>query len=102
MLTRRERRWHWHTWNILLQIREATDGNDPRQRAGEMTTRGLCISASRSEMIAFRNRGWVTCIGFGELALDDNGNTKEHPIWEITDTGRAAIAAAEKEGITIQ
>ena len=44
MMLTREKRWHWRTWNLLLQIQRATDGEDRRQKSGEMTERGLCIA----------------------------------------------------------
>lgn len=99
-LTRAEKRWNWHTWNLLLQIREATDGNDPRQRGGEMTERNLCVASGRPEMKAFRTRGWVECVAFGEVHEGDT--IRELPAWAITTAGRLALDEAVKSGITVQ
>jgi len=96
-LSRAERAWHWRTWNLLDQIRVATDGEDARQKNGEMTTRGLCI-AKTSEIRAFERRGWVRDFDIGEL-FDDNGNSRMLPVWEITIKGRNALHAAKREGI---
>ena len=68
VLSRGERRWHWRTWNLLLQIREATDGKDPRQRSGDMTTRGLCV-AETSEIRALREAFAATSGGRAVVAL---------------------------------
>jgi hypothetical protein len=99
-LTRNERRWHWRTWNLLLQIRQATDGEDARQRSGEMTTRGLCI-AETSEIRALETREWIQAIDTGEL-FDDDGNSRHLPVWAVTASGREALKAAEAEGVTVQ
>jgi len=94
-------RWHWRTWNLLLQIREAMDGEDARQRSGEMDTRGLCIVAGRSEMRALRSRKWIHAFDSGEL-FDDEGNARVLPIWEITKAGRKALDAVVAAGVSIR
>ena len=99
-LTRAERRWNWHTWNLLYQIQQATDGLDPRQRHGEMTEHGLCV-ATTSEMRALDRRGWVEAYDTGEL-FDDDGNSRMLPVWRVTSTGREALVAAEAAGLTIR
>jgi len=100
MINRNERRWNWRTWNLLLQIRQATDGEDRRQRSGEMTTRGLCV-AETAEIRALEKRKWIEAIDTGEL-FDDNGNSRHLPVWAVTTEGREALKAAEAAGITIQ
>ena len=42
-LTKSEKQWDWRTWNLLLQIRDATDGMDRRQLSGEMGARNLLV-----------------------------------------------------------
>ena len=101
ILSRGERRWHWRTWNLLLQIREATDGRDPRQRSGDMTTRGLCIAETSEIRALGERRGWIETNDSGEL-FDDEGNSKVRPVWTVTARGRAALEAAVAAGITIQ
>ena len=98
LLTTEPRRWHWRTWNLLLQIRDATDGNAPWQRSGEGTGRGLCVAAGRPEMRAFRRRKWVRSVGAEEVELEGSGNIVVQPAWVITERGRKAIAEAKALG----
>lgn len=100
-ITRTEKRWHWRTWNLLLQIREATDGEDSRQIHGDMTERNLLV-ANTPELRALRNRGWVECVDFGELFEDNGDRLRELPAWAVTDAGREALDAAVRAGLTIQ
>jgi hypothetical protein len=101
MLSRGERKWHWRTWNLLLQIQQAADGEDRRQVSGEMTVRGLCV-ANTSEIRALDSRRWIEAIGSGEL-WDGDGNSRVVPVWAVTTDGRAALKAAVGEyGLTIQ
>lgn len=74
-LTRDERRWSWRTWNTLLQIREATDGKDPRQKSGESDPdfRGLLIAPGWPRMRALRKRKWIREFDSGELFDDESG-----------------------------
>jgi hypothetical protein len=100
-LTRAEKRWHWRTWNLLLQIREATDGKDARQIHGDMTERNLLV-AHTPELRALRKRGWVECVDFGEYFPDNGDRLVELPAWAVTAAGREALDAAVAAGVTIQ
>jgi hypothetical protein len=100
-ITRTEKRWHWRTWNLLLQIREATDGEDRRQRSGEMTERNLLV-AHKPELHALRIRGWVEQVDTGELISDDGNKVSYLPAWQVTALGREALDAAVRAGLTIQ
>lgn len=101
MLTKAERRWDWRTWNLLLQIRRATDGEDPRQRHGEMTERQLAANLT-PDVRALRDRGWIECMGNCEV-FDDNGSELRVMLtWEVTKAGREAMDTAVAAGITIQ
>ena len=100
-LTRVEKQWDWRTWNLLLQIRQATDGEDRRQLAGEMTERNLLVGMTPS-LRALHCRLWVTCDGGGEL-FDDNGDDPRYlPAWRVTAAGREALKEAVRVGLTIQ
>lgn len=101
MITRAEKRWHWRTWNLLLQIREATDRKDRRQTHGDMTERNLLV-VSTPELRALRKRGWVECVDFGEYHPDNGDQARELPAWAVTPSGREALDAAVAAGITIQ
>ena len=101
ILTRTEKRWHWRTWNLLLQIREATDGKDRRQTHGDMTERNLLV-ANTPELRALRKRKWVECVDFGEYFPDNGDQARELPAWAITTAGREALDAAVRASITIQ
>ena len=101
MITRAEKRWHWRTWNLLLQIREATDGKDRRQTHGDMTERNLLV-AHTPELRALRKRAWVECVDFGEFFRDNGDGPVELPAWAVTPAGREALDAAVAAGITIQ
>lgn len=101
LITRAERRWNWHTWNLLLQIKEATDGHDARQLHGDMTERNLLV-AHTSELRALQRRGWVECVGSGEFFPDNGCEERSLPAWEVTKVGRKALAAAIKSGITVR
>lgn len=100
MKFQRERRWHWRTWNMLLQIQRATDGEDPRQQSGEMTSRGIAAADGRPEIKAFKNRGWIVECDYVEVH-EDSGYIRELPVWEITEDGRIALEAAKLAGITV-
>jgi|SRR5271166_1553220 len=100
-LTKSEKRWHWRTWNLLLQIRQATDGEDVRQRHGEMTERNLCV-AHTPEMRAIHKRGWAEHVDTGELISADGNDVSYLPAWQITEAGREALSAAVLSGLTIQ
>ena len=100
-ITRAERRWNWHTWNLLLQIQEATDGHDTRQLHGDMTERNLLV-AHTSELRALHRRAWVECVGNGSFFPDNGENEVTLPAWEVTPAGRSALKAAIKAGITIR
>jgi hypothetical protein len=95
------RRWHWRTWNLLLQIRDATDGNDPRQRSGEMTGRALC-SARGPAILALARRGWIESLGCEEVEDEDTGRMRFWPAWAITKKGREALAAAKQLGVEMR
>jgi hypothetical protein len=99
-ITKAERRWHWRTWNLLLQIREATDGEDSRQKCGDMTERNLLVPHT-PELRALRKRGWVECVDFGEFFRDNGDGPVELPAWAVTAAGREALAAAVVAGLTI-
>ncbi len=100
-LTRAERRWDWHTWNLLLQIQQATDGKDARQKTGEMTERGLCVAATPA-MRALVRRRYARSFITGEI-IDRGGHRVRYlPCFEVTKAGRAALKAAMAEGITVQ
>ena len=100
-ITRTEKRWHWRTWNLLLQIREATDGEDSRQVHGDMTERNLLV-ANTPELRALRKRGWVECVGFGEFFEDNGDRLRELPAWAVTTAGREALDAAVRAKLTIR
>jgi hypothetical protein len=100
VLGQSERRWNWRTWNLLWQIEQATDGEDARQKSGEMTERGLCIALT-PEMRALKRRGWAEVCDHGEL-FDDGGNSRILPVWRVTVAGRQALEAAERAGVTIR
>jgi hypothetical protein len=95
------RRWDWRTWNLLLQIRDATDGDDTRQRHGDMTVLGLSIPSGDTRLRALRRRGWVEAFDFGEVE-GERGKWHDWPAWRVTAAGRAALGAAQREGIQIQ
>jgi hypothetical protein len=100
-ITDKEKRWHWRTWNLLLQIREATDGEDRRQRSGEMTERNL-LAAHTPEVRALHARRWIEQVDSGELT-SDNGNVVRYlPAWAVTSAGREALDAAVRVGLTVQ
>ena len=96
------RRWHWRTWNLLLQIRDATDGNAPWQRSGEATGRGLCVASGRAEMRAFIKRKWVRHVGDSEVEIEESGRIVVQPAWVITKRGRAALDEAKSLGTEMQ
>lgn len=100
-LSRAERAWHWRTWNLLLQIRQATDGEDRRQKTGEMTERNLLV-AHTSKLRALHRRGWVEHVDTGELISDDGNEVRYLPAWQVTAAGREALEAALAAGVTIQ
>lgn len=100
-LTRAEKRWCWRTWNLLLQIRQATDGEDRRQLSGEMTERNLLVGMM-SPLRAIHRRLWVTCDGGGELYDSDSGCSRILPSWRVTEAGREALNEAVRVGLTIQ
>jgi hypothetical protein len=100
-LTRAERRWNGHTWNLLLQIERATDGKDPLQRAGETDTPGLCAARS-PEMRALERRRWARVFDTVEVVDQGGDRVRYLPCWEVTRLGRAALKAAKAEGITVQ
>jgi hypothetical protein len=100
-LTKAEKRWNWRTWNLLLQIREATDGKDRRQTHGDMTERNLLV-ANTPELRALRKRGWVECVDFGEYFPDNGYPARELPAWAVTAAGREALDEAVRVGLTIQ
>ena len=100
-LTKAEKRWDWRTWNLLLQIRDATDGMDRRQLSGEMDARNLLVGLT-SPLRALHSRKWVTCDGDGELFDSDSGNSRILPAWCVTEAGRAALKEAVRVGLTIQ
>ncbi len=98
----RERRWDWRTWNLLFQVEQATDGEDARQKSGEMTERGLCL-VSDPRKRALSRRAWIECTGSAECDdEDESGNLRELPVYAITALGRAALAEARGLGITIR
>lgn len=99
ILSRAARRWHWRTWNTLLQVRAATDGEDPRQRFGEMTERGLVINGTARR--AFLRRGWIVDVGFGEYEHEESGELRHGTSYAITEAGRMALAQAIAEGIQV-
>lgn len=92
------RRWHWRTWNVLLQVQDATDGKDRRQLSGEMTERGLCLSGT--QLLTFKKRGWVECVDTAEVFEDEK--CRVLPVCVITPAGRFALERAKSEGIQIQ
>ena len=98
-ITRAERRWHWRTWNLLLQIRDATDGEDARQRSGEMTARNLLVGYT-PELRALMARGWVEDVDAGELVDDLGDRVRQFPAWQVTETGREALDNAVRSGLT--
>ena len=100
-LTAKERRWHWRTWNLLLQIQQATDGQDCRQKSGEMTGLGLCVSMT-PEMRALETRKWAECYDDSAECETEAGDLRVMPTWRVTDAGRAALVEARKAGLTIQ
>jgi hypothetical protein len=100
LLTRQERAWNWHTWNLLVQIQEATDGEDSRYKSGDMTVRGIC-SGQTPELRALLTRGWIEHIDTGEYQ-DGRGEVKVESVWAVTKRGRRALEAAVKEGVTVR
>ena len=101
-LTQRDRQLHWRTWNLLLQIKEATDGEDRRQRSGEMTERRLCLSDQPATR-AFLSRGWVECTGSAEIDMRGDGDVyKMVPTYIVTKLGREALVAAEQRGVPLR
>lgn len=93
-LTAQDRKLHWRTWDLLYQIQQATDGEDPRQRSGEMTERGLSV-AMTVEMRALETRKWAECYGTAECETEQ-GNMRVMPTWRITTEGRAALRLRNK------
>jgi hypothetical protein len=100
-VTPKEKRWNWRTWNLLLQIQEATDGQDTRQLHGDMTERNLLV-AHTSALRAIQRRGWVKCVGHGDLFDDRSGEERTMPAWVVTAAGRGALKAARRARLTIQ
>lgn len=86
------RRWHWRTWNLLLQIQKATDG---------FRGKSLCVAAGRPDMRALSRRGWVKKVGESEL-VDDDDKVRALPAWQITAAGRQALGEARELGVEIQ
>ena len=101
LIGRGERRWSWRTWNLLLQIERATDGNDPRQRSGEMTVRALSVARGPA-LEAFARRLWVCYVGHHETRLEGQDDPRPMPAWVITSAGRRALEEARQQGIQIQ
>ena len=91
-LQKTERRWHWRTW-----IQQATDGQDARQRSGEMTVRALGVACGPG-LRALSDRRWIDSDDAGEVEME-NGTLRFLPFWKITRAGREALAAAAQERI---
>jgi hypothetical protein len=93
---------HWRTWNTLLQIKWATDGEADFQINGVTDTRGLCV-ARHPQIRALERRGWIAYQGQMEVCDGDSFLTgKVWPLWLITPAGRKAIISAIDSGMTIQ
>lgn len=98
----RERKWHWRTWNLLLQIQEATDGKHVFQIGDKAEGRGLCVRRD-ARCRAFEARKWIECLGVFECcASEDDDTLRMFPAWAITDAGRKALVLARAEGIQVQ